>query len=84
MLDEAEARTRRAIDAIMFYLARRPLAADSDQGIAQWWLPELGVDLPLADVRTALDRLVKYEVMAQSTLPDGRVIFRATPATRTP
>ena len=83
MFDEAEARTQRAVDAIVAYLRLRPLSADSEQGIAQWWLPDLGMDLPLADVRAALDRLVKNNVMQRSTLPDGRVIYRAMPATQT-
>jgi hypothetical protein len=80
LFDEAEPRTQRAVDAIVAYLRLRPLSADTEHGIAQWWLPEFGMDLPLADVRAALDRLVRDKVMEQSTLPDGRVIYRAMPA----
>lgn len=77
MLDDAETRTRRAIEAILAYLTRCPLAADSEQGIAQWWLPETGVDVPITDLRTALDRLVHDKVMTRTILPDGSVIYRA-------
>lgn len=77
MLDEAEARTVRAMQAITAYIARHPLAADSEQGIAQWWLPAMGVDVPPASVHAALDRLVMQQVLARSMVADGSAIYRA-------
>lgn len=79
MLDAAEARTRRVVEAILAYLDRWPQAADTEQGIGQWWLPEMGVDVPPAEVRVALERLVRDRVVTRSTLPDGSVIYRAVP-----
>jgi hypothetical protein len=73
----AETRTQLAVDAIVGYLARSPQAADTEQGIAQWWLPRMGVDVPLADVRAALERLVRTGVMTCTSLPEGSVIYRA-------
>lgn len=64
----------------MAYLAGHPSAADSEGGIAQWWLPCMGVDVPMADLRRALERLVQGGAMVRATLPDGRVIYRATPS----
>lgn len=84
MLDDAEARTQRAMQAIVAYLARCPMAADTEQGIAQWWLPGMGVDVPQVDVRAALDRLVCLGTLATTVLPDGRVIYRAAPASPAP
>jgi len=79
----ADSRTRLAIEAIAGYLARWPDAADTEQGIARWWLPRMGVELPLADVRSALDRLVQSKAMARTSLPEGSVIYRAAePAPR--
>ena len=75
----AESRAQRASEAIEAYLARWPQAADTEQGIARWWLPRMGVDLPLADVRAALERLVRLGVVARTDLPEGSVIFRAAP-----
>ena len=81
MLDgSAESRTRRAAEAIEAYLARWPQAADTEEGIAQWWLPRMGVDLPLPDVRSALERLVRQRVMTRTSLPEGSVIYRAAAA----
>lgn len=83
MLDgSAESRTRRAAEAIEAYIARWPQAADTEEGIAQWWLPRMGVDLPLQDVHAALDRLVRQGVMTRTSLPEGSVIYRAAPAGR--
>lgn len=84
MLDEVEAGTRSAVDAIVAYLARWPQAADTEHGVVQWWLPEMGVDVPLASVRTALDRLVQAQVVVGTSLPDGNVIYRGAAATARP
>jgi hypothetical protein len=80
VLDEAEARTQRAMQAIAAYIARHPLAADGEAGIAQWWLPEMGLDVPLASVRSALERLVLQQVLERSVLGDGSAIYRAAPS----
>lgn len=80
MLDDAGARSRHAKQAILAYLARHPSAADSEQGIAQWWLPEMNAEAPPADVRRALDELVQQQALGRTTLPDGSVIYRAVPS----
>jgi hypothetical protein len=81
VLDEAEARTQRAVQAIEAYIARHPLAADSEAGIAQWWVPAMGVDVPPASVHAALDRLVMQQVLACSRGADGSAIYRAAAPT---
>lgn len=82
--DEVEARTRLAIEAIVAYLARWPQAADTEHGIAQWWLPEMGVDVPSENVRAALEWLVQAKLVACIGLADGSVIYRAAAATSRP
>lgn len=84
MLDEAEARTQRAMQAIQAYVARHPLAADNEAGIAQWWLAEMGMDLPLENVRSALERLVRQQVLERAVVADGSAIYRAAPAAPAP
>jgi hypothetical protein len=79
LLDDAEARTQRAMEAIVAYLARRPMAADTEEGIAQWWLPGMGVDVPQADVHEALTRLLRSGALTTTVLPGGGVIYRAAP-----
>lgn len=77
MLDSAESRTRLVVGAILAYLDRWPQAADTEQGIQQWWLPEMGIDVPPAEVAVALERLVQERAVSRSVLPDGSVIYRA-------
>lgn len=72
-----------ACDAIVAYLGQHPSAADNENGIAQWWLPDMGVDVPLTVVRQALQWLLQRQVVASTTLPDGGVIFRAAPPAAT-
>lgn len=81
LLDEGEAKARRAMEAIEAYLARHPLAADTEQGIAQWWLPSTGVTVPIVCVRIALDALVQQGRLRAVPLPDGRVLYRSAPGT---
>ena len=71
--------TRRATQAIEAYLARHVHAADSEAGIVQWWLPEMGVDVSLLEVRLALQSLVERGRIESRSLPDGSVIYRAAP-----
>jgi hypothetical protein len=69
-------------EAIERYLLRHPAAADSDVGIAEWWLLEQGLRAPLADVRAALELLAHRGVMENVTLHDGRSLWR--PVRRAP
>ena len=69
--------TRRAMQAIEAYLARHAFAADTEDGIVQWWLPEMGVDVPLIDARLALQLLVGASRIERRSLPGGTVIYRA-------
>jgi hypothetical protein len=69
--------TRRAMQAIEAYLARHAFAADTEAGIVQWWLPEMGVDVPLIEARLALQSLVGQGRLESRSLPGGTVIYRA-------
>ena len=79
-MPDAESRTQRALDAIKAYVACYPNAADAEDGIAQWWLPALGVYVPQGDVSAALERLVQMNVLERAKLADGSVIYRAASA----
>lgn len=65
-------------DAIERYLLRHPAAADSEVGIAEWWLLEQGMRASLEDVRAALELLESQGVMEHVTLHDGRSLWRPT------
>ncbi|GAA5176615.1 hypothetical protein GCM10025771_11760 [Niveibacterium umoris] len=70
----------RIVEAIESYLSAHPGAADSELGIAEWWLPTEGVDGDPALVAAALQWLTTHGRVEHHTLPDGRQIFRATRA----
>lgn len=82
MTQEPNDRMQRAIDAVAAYIARHPQAADSVDGIAQVWLPAMGVDVPRAHLQAALDRLVETRVLHSVALVDGGVIYRASASGR--
>ncbi len=75
MSDPMPAR-QRAVGAIEAYLAAHPAAADSEQGIAQWWLPAMGVEVPFEQVCEALEELRQRGAISRTTLPGGRAIYR--------
>lgn len=64
-------------DAIACYLQRHPAAADTDVGIAEWWLADRDSPVAVDDVRAALTLLERRGVMEMITLQDGRVLWRA-------
>lgn len=72
--------TRRAMEAIEAYLARHAHAADTEDGVARWWLPEMGVDASLAEARLALQLLAELGRVEGRPLPGGTLVWRAAPA----
>jgi DNA-binding MarR family transcriptional regulator len=62
------------IDAILRYLYAHPLAADSAEGIAKWWLPaEWCVDVHT--VEAALKRLLEQGLIQRRDNPDRHVLY---------
>lgn len=68
-------RTNPLCEALKHYLARHPDAADSPEGIRQWWLPEELRATPLELIRQAMQDLVASGDMRCSTLPDGTELY---------
>ena len=62
--------------AIERYLQRHPAAADSEVGIAEWWLGEQGIQVSIEDVREALTLLENRGVIENVILHDGRRLWR--------
>ena len=65
---------RQLAEAIRRYLAAHPDAADSAQGIADWWLNE---PAPVDAVLDALESLVREGLVERRVLTGGRVIYKA-------
>ena len=69
---------------ILAYLDAHPDAADSAEGITQWWVLHERFLRGLRAVGRALDQLVDRGEMERVTGPDGRPIYRAGPRRRPP
>jgi hypothetical protein len=67
----------RIADAIQDYLAQHPGAADSELGVAQWWLQKLCGCVTVEDVRTALERLQQAGVVERLIVPGAGSLWRA-------
>lgn len=70
-------RTSWVVEAIEDYLSRHPDAADSEQGIARYWLPEMGLDASVGQVKHALDKLCELGVIERRELAGGQMIYCA-------
>ena len=57
------------------YLEAHPDAADTIEGVIQWWLPPLGAGVSGETVQRALDELVTGARIVRRVLVDGAVIY---------
>ena len=60
---------------ILSYLRAHPQAADTVDGIVEWWLPRQRHDEAVDRVQNALDELVARGLMEKTTLVDGTVLY---------
>lgn len=68
--------------AILDHLRRHPLAADSADGVARWWLGPLHASALPAHVEQALELLVARRTLRRLTLMDGTVLYAQAPPDR--
>lgn len=78
MSDRAE-RRRLAREAIAAHLAKHPAGCDTAEGICRWWLNAGTRGEDVSVVEEALEELVAAGTMRRRVLPDGGVVFFATP-----
>ena len=60
---------------ILEYLAERPNASDTFEGIAQWWLGAASLHASSQTVQRALDRLVRQGHLVAKKRIDGTIIY---------
>jgi len=60
-------------DEIVAYLSARPSAADSLDGILEWWLPTQRYETGKAAIQRALDDLARQGVVEEVTLANVRL-----------
>ena len=63
------------IEAIEAHLATNPLAADSAEGVARWWLATHGVVASPQEVELALVTLVRQHRLRRVQLADGNTLY---------
>lgn len=68
------------VKAIEGYLAAHPLAADSLDGVARWWLGSRGIHATVQEVEQALNALVAGRRLRQTRLADGTVLYSHMPS----
>jgi hypothetical protein len=61
---------------ILEYLRAHPFAADTLEGIGQWWLPLQHYEIPKDIIQKALDDLISQGLVDYVDTGDGRRIFR--------
>jgi hypothetical protein len=69
-------------DEILAYLDVHPDAADTLEGVVQWWIVQQRYLRGLHAVGRALDGLVARGEVERVPGPDGRPLYRAGPARR--
>jgi hypothetical protein len=75
---DESARHLACVSAIVTYLAANPMAADSIDGIARWWLgPARGGGPARGDVEHAVATLVARGFLREVRLTDGSVIYQS-------
>jgi hypothetical protein len=73
-----DVRLDRVVQAIARYLEQHPGAADSDDGIAKWWLPTLNVEASSQEVRVALEVLMRAGLVESVRIANQPPIWRAS------
>ena len=61
---------------VLSYLEHRPNAADTVEGIRQWWVLHQIAQLSKERVQRALDQLVDQNLIESCVLNNGRHIFK--------
>jgi hypothetical protein len=81
-MDDDEQLVEEITGEILAYLDAHPAAADSVEGVVQWWIGQQRFLRGLHAVARALDRLVATGQVERVPGPDGRPLYRAGPARR--
>lgn len=65
-------------EEISHYLTLHPSAADTVEGITNWWLKHIRFDESKDRVALALDYLIKIGKVSQKKLTDGTTLYSKT------
>jgi hypothetical protein len=70
-----DAELEQIVAALLAYLSAHPSAADTAEGIAEWWLGGLEGSVTKVAVEQALQRLIDEGVVASKRIANGTVIY---------
>ncbi|MEO7052027.1 MAG: hypothetical protein ABI128_10215 [Rhodanobacter sp.] len=73
--DAARARDAEVEKSVLAYLDGHPQAADTLQGIVNWWLPRQRYERERQRIEQALGTLVIQGKLHRSALPGGDVLY---------
>jgi hypothetical protein len=62
-------------EEVLLYLDRHPGAADSLEGIVQWWLPQQRYETERERIEAAVEVLVQKGLLVKRRLVDGTVVY---------
>ena len=66
---------------VLAYLSSHPNAADTLEGITNWWLPRQRYERGRRRIQDTLDQLVARGLVVRHCLPDGTIIYARRDAT---
>ena len=76
MVERVEGEGRGEVEAaVLAYLREHPGAADTLEGIVEWWLPLQRYEIERARIREALADLVARGALRQERLPGGESLY---------
>lgn len=73
--------TESVASEILAYLAKRPSACDTLDGILQWWLPRIRLEEATETVERALVLLERRHLVDRISLAAGPVMYRRCEST---
>lgn len=65
---------------IMMYLQQRPMASDTLDGIAHWWLVQQEIEKNIGQVEQALEQLTVEGKVSRKMNTGSKVIYSLNPA----
>jgi Fe2+ or Zn2+ uptake regulation protein len=63
------------VSELSAYLAKRPNAADTFEGVLQWWIKKQRFEASANAVQLALDKLVSEGVLQKNHIVGGEIIY---------
>lgn len=67
-------------NAVLSFLDRHPQAADTLEGIVEWWLPQQRYVTAQSRIEAVLQRMVSRGVLRMRRLPDGSAAYARSDA----